>query len=175
MIKSSTALFIIITSIILVSCNENKNKQNKNLNNKTELKFKEYSFDNPPIFRKDGELSFFDKNTNLELFHIDTEIASTDETRARGLMFRKEMDEKNGMIFLFSKDEIQSFYMHNTLISLDILYVNSKMEIVDIYKNTNTLDDTSLPSKFPAMYVIEINAGLCDKYNIEIGDFIKFR
>ncbi|MCK9256220.1 MAG: DUF192 domain-containing protein [Bacteroidales bacterium] len=173
--KTNLIYFLTICSL-LIACNSNDKpkKPSKPNNSKKELKFNDYSYENPPEFRKDGELKFYDINTQEELFKIDTEVASTDESRARGLMFRKEMLENQGMFFLFSTDEFQSFYMRNTLISLDILYVNSKMEIVDIYKNTIPEDETSLPSKEPAKYVIEINAGLCDKYNIQIGDYIVF-
>jgi len=164
---------VILLCLFFVQCNNGKKKEHT-IKNGGELKPINYSFENPPKFRKDGELLFIQNETNKELFKIDLEIASTDEERTRGLMFRPEMAENQGMIFLFYKDEIQSFYMRNTVISLDIIYVNSKKEIVDIYKNTNTLDDTSLPSKAPAMYVVEINAGLCDKYGINEGDMIYF-
>jgi len=170
-----TYISIILVCLSCIQCNNNnKNTKEHTVTNGGELKTQNYSFDNPPKFRKDGELIFVRKGDNLELFKIDLEIASTDEERARGLMFRPEMAENQGMIFLFFKEEIQSFYMRNTLIPLDIIYINSKKEIVDIYKNTNVLDDTSLPSKSPAMYVVEINAGLCDKYNINEGDMIYF-
>ncbi|MDD3859069.1 MAG: DUF192 domain-containing protein [Bacteroidales bacterium] len=166
---------IILFCLLFVQCDNNKKKDRNQANtNNNELKTQNYSFENPPQFRKDGELLFLQKETNKELFKIDLEIASTDEERARGLMFRPEMAENQGMIFLFYKDEMQSFYMRNTIISLDIIYANSKKEIVDIYKNTNVLDDTSLPSKAPAMYVVEINGGLCDKYEIKEGDLIRF-
>jgi uncharacterized membrane protein (UPF0127 family) len=164
---------ILLISLISIQCNNDKKKHHPKTGN-GELKPINYSFENPPKFRKDGELWFLQNETNKELFKIDLEIASTDEERARGLMFRPEMEENQGMIFLFYKDEIQSFYMRNTIISLDIIYVNSNKEIVDIYKNTNVLDDTSLPSKAPAMYVVEINGGLCDKYQIKEGDLIQF-
>ncbi|HNQ67330.1 MAG TPA: DUF192 domain-containing protein [Bacteroidales bacterium] len=164
---------ILLISLISIQCNNDKKKDRPKTHN-GELKPINYSFENPPKFRKDGELWFLQNETNKELFKIDLEIASTDEERARGLMFRPEMEENQGMIFLFYKDEIQSFYMRNTIISLDIIYVNSDKEIVDIYKNTNILDDTSLPSKAPAMYVVEINGGLCDKYQIKEGDLIQF-
>jgi uncharacterized membrane protein (UPF0127 family) len=71
-------------------------------------------------------------------------------------------------------EERQSFYMRNTIISLDIIYVNAKFEIVDIYENTEVLNESSLPSAAPAKYVVEINAGLCEKYGIKIGDSIVF-
>jgi len=158
------------------SCNNDKKKENHNKTSSenTELKVQKYDFDNPPKFRKDGELSFIDKKTQEVLFKINIEIASTDMEKAMGLMYRREMNENEGMLFLFETETTQLFYMRNTIIPLDIIYVNSKFEIVDIYKNTKVLDETSLPSKAPARYVVEINAGLCDKYNIKEGDKIIF-
>ncbi len=163
---------IVLFVFAFTQCKNDK-KEKKNVGN-TELKQTTYSFENPPEFRKDGELSFVDAESGAEKFHIDIEVASTDEEKARGLMYRPEMAENNGMLFLFAKDEIQSFYMRNTVMSLDIIYVNSRMEIVDIYRAAKTLDETSLPSKVPAMYVVEVNANICEKYNIGEGDKIIF-
>ena len=89
-------------------------------------------------------------------------------------MYRNGMAENRGMLFLMESEKYQSFWMHNCVMSLDIIYINSNYEIVDIYKNTNVLDETSLPSKAPALYVVEINAGLCSKYGIKIGDKVQF-
>lgn len=161
---------------IFAKCGDNKkNKTSSQNNNKrSELKQVQYSFENPPQFRKDGELHFVGQDSKNDIFVIEVEIASTDNERATGLMFRPKMDENKGMLFLMDFEERQSFYMRNTIISLDIIYINAKFEIVDIYKNTNVLDETSLPSAAPAKYVVEINAGLCDKYDIKIGDSIHF-
>lgn len=166
-------LIISLLTITLIFGGCNNKKKERKPTGTTELKQKQYSFDNPPQFRKDGELFFLEAGSNKVLFKIESEIVSTDEEKARGLMFRKDMAENNGMVFLFPHEDTQSFYMRNTLISLDILYVNAKMEIVDIYKNTEPLNETSLPSKAPAMYVVELNAGICDKYSIKEGDLIK--
>ena len=162
--------------LLFTQCKDSKKKHNKESKTSVKvLKQPNYSFDNPPQFRKDCELFFIKKANEKTIFKINTEIASTDIEKARGLMFRPEMPENNGMLFLMDYEGPQSFYMRNTIIPLDIIYVNSKFEIVDIYKNTNILDETSLPSAAPAKYVVEINAGLCDKYNIDVGDFIHFQ
>ena len=64
--------------------------------------------------------------------------------------------------------------MRNTLISLDMIFVNAQKEIVTIHKNTKILSDQSYPSTKPAMYVIEVVAGFTDKYNIKEGDKISW-
>jgi len=68
----------------------------------------------------------------------------------------------------------RSFYMKNTYISLDIIYLDKDNVIVSIQENTKPLDETSLPSNFPAQYVLEINGGLSQKWSIGIGDKIVF-
>ena len=120
-------------------------------------------------FTKEGELILSDSLGN-EKIKIDIEIADNDYERQLGLMNRKEMNENQGMLFIFPYETRQSFWMRNTLIPLDIIFVNSKKEIVTIHKNTHTLSDQSYPSSAPAEYVLELNAGFTDKHNIQLGD-----
>ena len=161
---------IIMLALLFFSCNDTKKRPD--LSKTKELKEIVYSFNNPPKFRKDGVLLFENKN-NDSLVKVDIEIVKTDEERARGLMFRPQMDKLNAMLFIMDEEEYQSFWMRNTIISLDIIYVNSNYEIVDIYKNTQTESDKSLPSAYPAKYVVEANAGFCDEFAINVGDKIK--
>jgi uncharacterized membrane protein (UPF0127 family) len=121
------------------------------------------------LFKKEGELLFLDSLGNTKT-KIDIEISDTDFDRQLGLMFRKNMDEKQGMLFIFPVETIQSFWMRNTNISLDIIFINADQEIVTIHKNTMTLTDQSYPSSAPAKYVVEVIAGFTDKYNILVGD-----
>ncbi len=173
-IKTLAYIILFASTLVLISCNKTPKIKGNNGNKPTkELKAQKYDFDNPPEFRKDGELQFINTNDSV-IFNIDMELATNEEEHARGLMYRKQMDENKGMLFLFPNEDWRSFWMHNTLIPLDIIYVNAKREVVSICKNTNTLDDTSLPSEAPAMYVIEINAGLCDKYGIDKGTKVNF-
>ncbi len=125
-------------------------------------------------FSKEGELSFTDKNGN-SYAQIEIEIADDNQQRATGMMFRNKMDEAQGMLFIFDVEEPQSFWMRNTIIPLDIIYVNSKMEIVTIIKNAKPFDDTSLPSIKPAQYVVEVVAGIADKLGVKEGDKIVWR
>jgi uncharacterized membrane protein (UPF0127 family) len=125
-------------------------------------------------FKKQGEVYFQDKDKKL-LKGIDVEIAETDESRHRGLMFREKMDENQGMLFIFDRNEPESFYMKNTLIPLDIIFITSKKEIIKIYKNTTPLSEKDLPSSKPIKYVVEVNGGFTEKYNIKEGDYIEWR
>ncbi|MCF0206938.1 MAG: DUF192 domain-containing protein [Bacteroidales bacterium] len=166
-------LCVMFAFILLSGCKEQTPKSKKITGNGKELKINKYDFDNPPEFRKDSELSFVNGNDSV-LLKIDIEIASSEVEHARGLMFRKSMEENQGMLFMFEEEEFRSFWMHNTLIPLDIIYVNAAGKIVDVYKNTKTLSDVSLPSKYPAMYVVEINGGLYDKYGFDENTKIVF-
>ncbi len=125
------------------------------------------------MFKKDGELTFTDSLGTVKT-KIDIQIAKSEFDRQLGLMFRKHMDEKDGMLFIFPSEEMQSFWMRNTFIPLDMVFVNASKKIVTIQKATQTLSDQSYPSAAPAMYVIEVNGGFCSTHNINEGDRIDF-
>ena len=105
---------------------------------------------------------------------MDIEVADNDGERMRGLMDRQNLPDNAGMFFVFPNDEPRSFWMKNTLLSLDIIYINSRKEIVSIQKYTQPRSTYSIPSEKPAMYVLEVNAGFTDKYGINAGDRIEF-
>jgi len=132
---------------------------------------KEEPVQNKYVFKKEGELTFFDSSGTV-LKKIDIEIADDNYERQLGLMFRETMTGEQGMLFIFPYQTMQSFWMHNTLISLDILFVNDQKKIVTIHKGTNILSDQSYPSTDPAIYVVEVIAGFTDKHNIKTGDKI---
>ena len=119
-------------------------------------------------FTRDGEVSIF-KNDSL-IQTIEVEFAKNDMERSLGLMYRSSMDEHQGMWFIFPEEAPRSFYMKNTEIPLDIIYLDKDKKVVSIAKNARPYDETSLPSEKPAMYVLEINGGLSDKWGIEKGD-----
>lgn len=121
-------------------------------------------------FTKEGEISIFTGDTLLRT--IDIEFARTPAERELGLMYRNVLGENQGMLFVFPSEEMRSFYMKNTAISLDILYINANYEIVSIVKNAKPYDETSLPSNAPAQYVLELNGGSADRWKIQVGDTI---
>ncbi len=125
-------------------------------------------------FKKQGEVYFQDSAKNL-IKKVDVEIAETDNARHLGLMYREGMSEEQGMLFIFPVEEYQSFYMKNTVLPLDIIFVNSKKKIVKIHKNTEPFSEKSLPSNSPALYVVEVNAGFTDKFRIKEGDIVDWR
>ncbi len=126
------------------------------------------------VFLKQGELKFLDKKTNSVIKLIDIEIAQDDYSREKGLMYRRNMAENQGMLFIFDNEEPRFFWMKNTYISLDIIYVSSNKTIVSIQKSAIPLSEESLPSNIAAKYVVEVNAGFVDRYGIKEGEKIDF-
>jgi uncharacterized protein len=124
-------------------------------------------------FKKEGELVFTDSLGNNKV-KIDIEVADTDYERQLGLMYRTEMEEYQGMLFIFPRQDFQSFWMRNTHIPLDIIFINSDKVIVTIHQNTIPYSDRSYPSSAPSQFVVEVNAGFTGKYNIIEGDKVSW-
>ncbi len=125
-------------------------------------------------FQKDGELTF-QKVDGEYISKIDIEIADTDDKRTRGLMDRLSMKDNRGMLFLFPYDTIQSFWMKNTVLPLDIIFVNGENIIVTIQAHAVPFDIGSYSSTKPASKVVEVNAGYAEAYGIAEGDKIVWR
>lgn len=123
-------------------------------------------------FTKEGELKFFRKN-NREIITIDIEIADTLEEKKRGLMYRHVMAETEGMVFVNEMSKHLFFWMENTYIPLDMIFVDKKMQIVKIEKNTIPLSEKLIAVPTDAQYTIEVKAGFCDRHSIKIGDSIQ--
>jgi len=125
-------------------------------------------------FTKEGQLRFLDTGDNL-LYTVDIEIADDDAKRMQGLMYRDSMAENRAMLFIFSDSQERSFWMKNTIMPLDIIYVNAKKQIITTQKNAVPYSEDSVPSNGPAQYVVEVNAGFCDRHSIKPGDHIEWQ
>lgn len=113
------------------------------------------------ITRADGK--------NIEL---DIETAATPESRTVGLMFRKEMPENAGMLFLFDEAANRAFWMRNTLIPLDMIFIEKDGVIGHIHANAIPHDETPVPSNGPATAVLEINGGRAAELGLKPGDIV---
>jgi uncharacterized membrane protein (UPF0127 family) len=160
-------LFFISLLIMLLSCSGNENKMKNTKQDKSNEK-------TLIQFTKNGELTF-NSAAGDYISTINIEIADDDTKRSLGLMFRKSMAEDEGMLFIFPTEEYQSFWMRNTELSLDMIFVNAKNEIVTIIKNAEPFSEKSFPSTKPAKYVVEVNAGYTSNYGINLGDKIVWR
>ena len=106
---------------------------------------------------------------------VNVELAQTPSRRQTGLMFRTNMLTNQGMLFIFDKPEIPSFYMKDTLIPLDILFINSKGKVVSI-QSMAPLNETNLYSPDePIIWALEVNLGWAKKHKIQIGDKVYLR
>lgn len=125
-------------------------------------------------FKKEGQLSIKRGSNDSIIKSIAIEIADDAYQTQTGMMYRDSMEDSQGMLFIFPDAKYHSFYMKNTRISLDIIYISADKKIVSIQKNAKPFDETSLPSEAPAQYVLEVNGGLSDAWNLEVGDLIEF-
>ncbi|MFD2543630.1 DUF192 domain-containing protein [Lacinutrix gracilariae] len=138
---------------------------------------KEQKKDIKPIeipFKKEGSLTIYKAATDSIVTQLDIEIADTDYDIQTGLMYRNAMQEKQGMLFVFPTMRERFFYMKNTRIPLDLIYLDHNKHIVSFQENATPFDETSLPSRVPAQYVLEINAGLAQKWLLDVGDRIQY-
>jgi len=104
-------------------------------------------------------------------FTVD--LAVSFEDKKTGLMFRDSLEADKGMLFVYDKEGIYSFWMKNTKIPLDIIWIDEKNEVVYINLNTQPCNEENCPTITPdrnAKYVLEINAGMAGKIGLEIGD-----
>jgi len=125
-----------------------------------------------PEFRKEGELTFITKENKSTIVTIDIEIADTLHEKRIGLMFRKAMADRAGMLFVFGNRKSRFFWMKNTYIPLDMIFIGKGMQIVGIAKNTTPLSEELIPVHEDSQYIVEVNAGFADTYSIQAGDYV---
>ncbi|MBI5532367.1 MAG: DUF192 domain-containing protein [Deltaproteobacteria bacterium] len=104
---------------------------------------------------------------------IDVELATTPEQQERGLMFRTRMPENEGMLFAFDRSSVHHFWMHNTCIPLDLMFVAEDGFITGIVESAPTLNDSSRSIPCPVAYVLEVNAGFSRRHGVKPGQMIK--
>ena len=100
---------------------------------------------------------------NTKTPNFTAEVVATPRSRSQGLMYRKNLADDRAMIFVFADETPRSFWMKNTYISLDIVYVDSQMKVGSMIENAEPLNEKPLPSAGPARYAIEMAGGLAAK------------
>lgn len=157
---------ISILAVLLAGCDENTQPAEKeDPRASTDQSAK------PTEFKKEGELLCLSADGDT-LRKLDIEIAALEHERTRGLMWRRSLPDTQGMLFIFEREERRSFWMKNTLIGLDILFIKENGEVESISKYTIPKSERSIPSKGPAKYVLEVTEGFCDLYGFDVGDRI---
>lgn len=112
-------------------------------------------------------------NSNGE-HSFEVAVATTEETRQKGLMGVRSMDQDQGMLFVFPSNRSLSFWMKNTFIPLDMIFIDEDYTIINIHENAKPLDTTPrYSSESPAKYVLELNAGVSSSKNIKAGDRVE--
>ena len=117
------------------------------------------------------------KNVCFNHHCFEVELAKSPEEITQGLMSRESLDPDKGMLFVFSQEGRYSFWMKNTLIPLDIIWVNKKREVVFISENTLPCGESFCPRIDPgqdAKYVLEVNAGLSTQIGLVVGSKLIF-
>lgn len=106
--------------------------------------------------------------SGVRMFSV--EMAKTEEERAKGLMYRKELPDGRGMLFDFTPEQTISMWMKNTYVSLDMIFIGADGRVIRIAENTETESTKIISSGGPAKAVLEVIAGTARKYGIAQGD-----
>jgi len=123
-------------------------------------------------FQLDGHLQIFRGQERIA--EIEIEIADNDSTRTRGLMQRMEMPGDRGMLFIFPTEEDRAFWMANTPLSLDLIFIDADSTIMHVARYMRPLSPQDVPSDGPAQFVLEMIAGSADTIGIVEGDRVSW-
>ena len=105
--------------------------------------------------------------------HFTVELADTEPQREQGLMFRRSMAPDAGMLFDFGQEQVVSFWMRNTLIPLDMLFITADGRILNIHQRAIPHDETGINSDGPVRAVLELNGGTVARLGIRPGDLVR--
>ncbi|MGN6683335.1 MAG: DUF192 domain-containing protein [Devosia sp.] len=103
-------------------------------------------------------------------FAFTLEIADTEAQRERGLMFRTSLAPDAGMLFDYHQEQQAAFWMQNTLIPLDMIFIAADGTVKTIHVNARPMDPTSIPSEVPVRFVVEIAGGRSQEIGLKVGD-----
>ena len=124
--------------------------------------------------RDDAILDFLKGDDDI-ITSINIEIPETPENIKRGLMWRHSLDVSSGMLFIFQNSEFQAFWMRNTPLPLDIIFIGENFCIKNIAENTRPMSDETYYSRGPVKYVLEVRAGFSKRHGIREGDCIRWQ
>jgi uncharacterized membrane protein (UPF0127 family) len=104
---------------------------------------------------------------------LEVELMLNEKNQERGLMFRRSLNDDKGMLFAWSHPTVHTFWMHNTCIPLDMLFIDDRGYIAGIVENAPTLNDEGRSISCPASYVLEVNAGWSRQHGVEPGQKVQ--
>lgn len=132
------------------------------------------SEDTIPAFRADGTVSFFHADST-HFLDVTVEISDTPAARAQGLMHRLTLPENSGMLFVYPEAAQRGFWMKDTPLSLDMIFVDSNGQILNIVHSTRPFSTERSFSVAPAQYVVEVIAGFTKEQGIDSTAFIQWK
>lgn len=154
-------VILLLSVIVLFTCCNTQNKPKVNTLKKKAIKER---------YLNEGVITFYG---SIDTSIITFELANTAAEIQKGLMHRNYLPDSVGMLFQFASMQMRSFWMKNTNIALDIIYVKDDFRIENIEEQAQPFSEYSLPSTGPAQYVIEVNAGYCSKHGIGKETLVK--
>jgi uncharacterized membrane protein (UPF0127 family) len=105
---------------------------------------------------------------------VKVELAQTPQERQRGLMYRKQLAPDAGMLFIFEREQPNSFWMRNTYLPLDLIFIKADWSVLGIVENATPLTDSPRQVPGESQYVLEVNAGFSRQYGIASGTKVRF-
>lgn len=135
-----------------------------------------FGFSGPAVAQSAGlacALDAVDIRGDFGTIRFRAEIARTPQEQARGLMFRESLPRLAGMLFVYPREENVAFWMRNTLIPLDMIFVDGAGRVVRVHENAIPLDETPIPGGAPTLAVLEINGGMAATIGIDAGDELR--
>jgi uncharacterized protein len=104
---------------------------------------------------------------------VALEVAATPETRSRGLMYRRELADGHGMLFVFDVDANHEFWMKNTLIPLDMIFITVDGQVAGVHKNATPMSTAGISVGTPSRYVLEVPGGWAERHGVATGDRVE--
>jgi len=105
---------------------------------------------------------------------LQVELAITDAQKARGLMYRREMPDNNGMLFIYESPAPAAYWMKNTFLPLSIAFIGADRRIINMTDMAPNNSTRTYPSRGPCQYVLEVNQGWFERHGVKEGDVVRF-
>lgn len=150
---------LLVVVLLFTACQDNSNRQETPMNTS---------------FQKEGELEFLRPDSTV-ITTIDIEIADTPQERAQGLMYRRSLAANHGMLFIFPQETEEGFWMKNTFIPLDIIFVSGDSSVINVAQQTRIMSEETIKPKAPKQFVVEVQAGFASRHNIGAGTFVRWQ
>lgn len=122
-------------------------------------------------FTPEGVLDIWRADSTL-VTRLVIELAESDEEQAQGLMYRRSLPERAGMLFVSAEPTMRSFWMRNTPLPLDIVFLDDSLRVVNVVKRTTPYSEEHILSTAPAQYVLEVRAGMTDRWGVDSTAYV---